>query len=500
MNGKARTPSADRERVARPEPAKGVLGQFGLSHLLLFVAACAAAVWLVRAVLAWDRLHELFRYNTLVCLAGTAVLGASAGVVGTFMLLRKRALVGDVIGHAALPGVGLAFLVLELTRDPAAPSSGGKNIAILLLGAALSGLAGVGCTMLIRRLTRIKEDAALAVVLSVFFGGGMVLLTAIQQIPQGSKAGLRNYIFGMASALVVEDVLLISGLTALALVMCGALFKEFSLLCFDEDFAAAQGWPVLLLDGVLMGLVTCVAVVGMQSVGLLLVVALLIIPPAAARFWTDDLKLLVLVSALLGGASAALGVIPSALSLERKLPTGPMIVLVGSALFVVSLLLGPRRGVLRRLFLHWQLQRRVGRHDLLRAIYESLEQTGLPDMATRPVPCQQLLAMRSWSPRRLRGLIASAQRAGLLQSAVHGHVQLTSLGLAEAKRVIRNHRLWELYLITFADIAPSHVDRDADLIEHSLDADIIQQLEAKLAAQVPDVAPPPSPHVVERPK
>ena len=436
---------------------------------------------------------DIFEYNTLVVLAGTVVLAVSAGVVGVFMLVRKRALVGDVVGHAALPGVAIAFLYIEMFR-----SGGGKNMAGLLVGAWLAAMTGILCVLAIRRFSRIKEDAAMAIVLSIFFGAGVVLLSVIQKVDL-SQSGLKDYIFGMAAAMVMSDVYLNAAVALLVLCLCAVFFKELTLLCFDEEFAATQGWPVATLDLLLMSLIVCVAVAGMQSVGVLLVVALLIIPAAAARFWTDRMFPMTLISSGLGGVSAGLAIIVS--RIYGHLATGPLIVLASAMFFLISMFFGRRRGVLRRLLVHWRLTRRVGRHDLLRAAYEYLERaltgtgaTSEKEMTAHAIPIEALLEMRSWSAKRLKRLIASARREKLLDCACVGEIQLTSRGFTEAVQAIRNHRLWEMYLITYADIAPSHVDRDADQIEHVLDAELVRELESGLAQYSPQMHVPASPH------
>lgn len=291
-----------------------------------------------------DRLYRLATfqdYNTWAPLATTAVLGATAGVVGVFLVLRGRALVGDVVGHAALPGIGLAFLLLEL----AAPGTG-RSTPALLAGALLTGLAGAGCTLLIDRYSRAKADAALAIVLSLFYGGGIVLLSIAQRLETGSQAGLKDYLSGKSASLVASDAVLSVVLGAVVIGATLLLFKEWTLLCFDDAFAAAQGYPVVGLDALLIGLSAVVAVLGMQSVGLVLVVALLIIPPAAARFWTDDVHVMAAGAGLIGALSGALGVAVS--SLAPRIATGPTIVLFAAAMFGVSLLLGRRRGLLWR--------------------------------------------------------------------------------------------------------------------------------------------------------
>src|SRR5712691_2266074 len=257
----------------------------------------------------WDlfaRAISLRDYNTRVVLGGTTLLGISGGLVGTFLVLRKRALAADVVSHSALPGIAMAFLLAERF----VPGSG-RSSGILLLGAFVSGLMGMGMTMAIRRWTRIKDDAALAIVLGLFFGLGMALFTVVQRTKTGNAAGLQHFIFGKAASLVAADVWLIAAVSAVVALFCCGLFKEFSLLCFDEAFAAARGYRTAVLDWLLTLMAVTVTLIGLQSVGLLLVVALLLIPPTAARFWTNDLKVMAALAAVIGGVSCAGGVLLS---------------------------------------------------------------------------------------------------------------------------------------------------------------------------------------------
>ncbi len=443
--------------------------------------------WTTRLV----NLLTLRDYNTRIVLAGTALLGVAGGVVGTFMLLRKRALVGDVVSHAALPGIAIAFLLAEAL----APGEG-RRLEVLLLGALVAGLVGVGCVLLIRRFTRLKEDAALAIVLSVFFGLGISLFTIVQDMPSGNVAGLQGFIYGKAAALTALDVKVISICALAALVLAAALFKELSLLCFDEGYAAAQGWSVVGLDLLLMGLVAFVTVIGIESVGLLLVVAMLIVPAAAARFWTDHLPAMTLLAALLGGASGLLGAGVSALA--PRLAAGPVIVLAAAVLFGISMFFSPHRGVLARVRERRRLTRRIKRQHLLRTCYELLESGGesiTADEAT--VSLAALEADRDWSRQQLQREIAKAQRDGLFRRTSTDCICVTPRGLDEARRVARNHRLWELYLIEHADVAPARVDRYADLIEHVLEPEVVALLEQQLAGHDPHLQEvPASPHKI----
>ena len=293
-------------------------------------------------------LQTVTAYNTLVVLAGTMLLGIAAGITGTFLLLRRRALAGDVIGHAALPGVASAFLI----HAAIAPEAG-KSLPVMLLGGATASGLGMLAVMWLRRVGRLPDDAVLAIVLSSFFGAGVVLLSVVQASPTGSQAGLRDFIFGQAAAIRRSDVELLAIIAVISIIASSLLIKEWTLMCFDEGLARVLGYPVGLLDLLLMTLVVLVCVAGMQSVGLLLIVSLLIIPPSAARFWSDSIRPNIWISACIGATSATLGAIASAL--VAKLSTGAIIVIFAAALLVLSMLLGTRHGLLGR----WIAKRRL---------------------------------------------------------------------------------------------------------------------------------------------
>ena len=301
-------------------------------------------------------MSDFLAYNTRVVLAGTALLGVAGGVVGVFALLRRRALVADVVGHAALPGIGIAFLATLLL------GGGGGSEPALMIGAATAGILGAGAVSVLSRFTRVKDDAAMAIVLGAFFGLGAALFRVIQQTTGGGASGLNHLLFGKTASMVASDVLLFAGLAAVTLAVAFALRRELALLCFDPEFAASIGRPVLALDLALSGLIVAVAVVGMQSVGLILVVATLVIPAAAARFWSERLGAVLLTAGAFGGLAAGGGVLISASG--QKLAAGPLIVLCGTALFALSLLFGTSRGVIAR-----ALRQRGVRADLKRGTH-----------------------------------------------------------------------------------------------------------------------------------
>lgn len=438
---------------------------------------------------------SLRNYNTRLVVLSTTLLGITSGVIGTFLLLRKRSLMGDALSHATLPGIALAFMIMV------AAGGTGKQLTGLLMGAALTGLAGVALVLAIRNTTPLKDDTAMGIVLSVFFGVGVALLGMIQSMPEASAAGLESFIYGKTASMVMEDFVLIGVATVVVAIVSVLLTKEFTLLCFDEEFASVLGWPTLALDMLMLGLVTVVTVIGLQAVGLILIIAFLITPATAARFWTHDLRKMLAIAALLGGASGWIGASVSALL--PRMPAGALIVLVAAAIFLASMLVGPARGVLPRYSRHVRLRRKTGRQHLLRAAFEILESERVNSrnpVVNIPIPMSALQRHRSWAPSRLRHLLRIADREDHLESADRRFVRLSESGFGEAARVTRNHRLWELYLIRYADIAPSHVDRDADMVEHVLGAEMVRQLESELGPTAPMLKMPTSPHAIQQPE
>lgn len=431
-------------------------------------------------------------YNTRVVFAGTVLLGLCGGVVGTLLLLRKRALLGDVASHSALPGVGLAYLCMERM----APGDG-RWFPGLLMGAALAAGCGLLCSQAIQRIRRIHDDAAMAITLSLFFGGGVVLFTMIQGLSTGQSAGLSEFVFGKAAVLVSADVQLLAWASLLVLGVCVLLQKEFTLLCFDSEYARAGGWPVQTLDLILTGLVIGVTVLGMQSVGLLLIVALLVIPATAAEFWTVRLGPMQLIAALCGGAAAGLGVLCSAAF--PRLAAGAMIVVCAASLFALSFLFGRRKGVVWRWMAARHSSFEIGRDDLLRACYELLEpqlteRSTLESLSELPIARKALESARSWSTGRFSQLLNDALHGAWLRYDAEGTLRLTGKGRREAVRAVRRHRLWELYLIEHLAVTPAQVDQSADSVEHLLKADAIEELESLWQTTHPQARIPENPH------
>ncbi len=277
---------------------------------------------------------------------GSALLGIVSGVLGCFAVLRRQGLLGDALAHAALPGICIAYLL-----------TGSKAPIVLLLGAAASGWLGTLAILQIVKQTRIKEDAALGIVLSVFFATGIVLLTFIARTGHASQAGLDKFLFGQAAALIEEHVITMAILGGLALLVVALLYKEFKALAFDAAFAQSIGLNTNLLSVLLTSLIVVAVVIGLQTVGVVLMAAMLVGPAVAARQWTNRLSVMIGLSALFGALS---GVSGAFISISQKnIPTGPMIILSLTLIVLVSLFFAPARGLV------WEwLQRRRARENV----------------------------------------------------------------------------------------------------------------------------------------
>ncbi|MFB5267354.1 metal ABC transporter permease [Paenibacillus enshidis] len=271
--------------------------------------------------------------NTQWVLLSTMMLGMAAGVVGCFAYWKRQSLMSDALSHAALPGVIAGFAVL-----------GTKSLPFMLGGAAVSALLGALFIHWIRTSSRVKEDAAMGIVLSVFFGLGIMLLTLVNRMPGGQQSGLDSFIFGQSASMVRQDVYTMIGVTLLVFIAALVGWKEWKLFLFDPQFAGGLGLSGRLMNTVYMVLLVLVIVIGIQAAGVILMAALLIIPGVSARYWTHSYAAMLGLAALFGGGSGIVGTLIS--TLGDGWPTGPFIVLSATSLFVVSLAFGSRRGLL----------------------------------------------------------------------------------------------------------------------------------------------------------
>lgn len=282
----------------------------------------------------------LLNSNTQWVLFSTMILGIATGTVGCLSYWKRQSLMSDSLAHAALPGVVLAFLLFNE-----------KNLLFLISGAAISALIGAILIQGIRSSTRIKEDAAMGMILSIFYGFGIMLLTISNRVA-GNQSGLSHFILGQAASMIKTDVFTMLMLAAIVLLVVITAFKEWKIYLFDPSFAKGLGFSLTTMNILYLLLLVTTIVIGIQAVGVILIAALLIIPAVSARYWTHSFKVMIVISAVIGGVSGTMGTILSAIG--QGWPTGPFIVLTAASLFMVSLLFGKEKGILVK---YWQFKR-----------------------------------------------------------------------------------------------------------------------------------------------
>jgi manganese/zinc/iron transport system permease protein len=363
-------------------------------------------------------LYDLFFDYTLRTVAlGAAILGIVSGMLGSFAVLRKQSLLGDAISHAALPGIVLSFLITR-TREP----------VILMLGALIAGWAATLFMLNIIRTTRIKDDSALGLVLSVFFGLGLMLLTFTQRLPDATQAGLDKFLFGQAATLLQRDVITMGIIGLIVLTLLVTFWKEFKLITFNSEFAASLGFPVRALDVLLTTLLVVAIVIGLQTVGVVLMSAMIVAPAAAARQWTDRLSLMVILGGLFGALAGVAGTLIS--SSAEKLPTGPVIVLCISVIVLFSMLFATNRG----LFWNWIRSQQNRRTLRARAVLADLNTLAMQHPDQKHGHSAAVLRAMSTNPEGVSHALHQLEERGHAREVSHDVWALTDEGLIQADK------------------------------------------------------------------
>jgi manganese/zinc/iron transport system permease protein len=390
----------------------------------------------------------------LKVVVGTTLLASSSAVVGTFSYLKGQSLVGDAIAHALLPGVVLAFMLGD-----------GRNPAYLIFGALVSGLIAHYGIEFIQNRTKLKSDTAVSLVLSTFFGFGIMLMSVVQQRGQGQQAGLERYLLGKAAAITMLDVYTFSALALVLLLGVALFYKGFQLMTFNEDFAHVIGLPVGLIRVTFTVLTVLAVTIGIQTVGVVLMAALLITPAAAARAWTKSLPQMILLAAVFSAVSAILGTLIS--SSIAKMPTGPWIVIILGLIGFTSLFIAPEKGWLFKRKRAFKNRSKTNRENIMKLMYRQEEKCGTGNKLTS----FQILGIRAMREDLLRvGLKDLKKRLWIIEH-IDGFT-LTDLGRIEGRRVVRLHRLWELYLTERLGMAPDHIHPQAETMEHVITPEI----------------------------
>jgi manganese/zinc/iron transport system permease protein len=391
---------------------------------------------------------------------GITLLGIGSAYVGTFSFLDKKALLGDAISHAVLPGICLGFIL-----------AGEKNPVYIVTGAFLSGGFATFLSAWLKRNTKLSEDSIIATILSVFFGFGIVLLTALQKSGNPEIAGLNSFIFGNAIGISEADLLIYGGLSLAIILLLTVFLKEFRLMVFDPGYGTAIGFPMSSIRFLFNVLMILAVVIGIQAIGVVLMAALLITPGAAARFWTDRLNPLLLLAALFSIISGILGTYVS--FVLPQMPTGPWVVVFLSLIALLSFVFSPKSGLVFRFFSRRNYLRKTHRDHLMKALYKAMEK------GRDSLPIEEIYELYPYQKKEIDYSIKNLlQNRFIIKNQCF--ISLTSSGISDAMRIVRLHRLWELYLNEYMNIAPDHVHESAEQMEHLLTPELEALLEKRL--------------------
>ena len=382
---------------------------------------------------------------------------ASTAIIGVFSSLQKKELSGDVIAHATLPGVTLAFIM-----------TGVKSTVYFTIGSFISGMIAIFLIDYLPEKTNLKKDTVMALTISILFGLGLLLLSYIQHRGNSEQAGLSNWLLGDASSLMDSDVKRFFFLTFLLFTILFFCFKQWQLLCFDKAFAQAIGLPVRWLQLLFYSLTVFAIILGIQTVGIILITAILVIPVTAARFWSHRLPYMLAIAAFLASLAGVIGILLS--SSYTYLPVGPCIVLAITFLGLFSFFFAPQRGLIARKWAHFQYRKRVFRENILKLFYQINKEKHVP--YDTPLYLDTLITTRAMPRTKVRRYIKELCRKRLIEKRGKDCWQLTLTGKEKGKRILNRHLLWEAYLQKYLNIQSSHVHDDAEAIEHLITPEI----------------------------
>lgn len=413
----------------------------------------------------WNDFIYFFSFqdaNITNVLLGTLILGFTCGIVGILVVLNKKTLIVDAVSHSILPGICLGFMF-----------SGVKNPIYLISGGMLAGAFAVFLVDWISKVSRIKKDASIAITLSVLFSVGVIMLNIIQHSGNSNQSGLSDFLFGKAATIIRSDLYVFGALCALVLIIIPLFYQHFKIALFDEGFAKTIGLSEKLIQILISALIIISTAIGIQTVGIILMSALIITPASSAFFWTNNFKTSIILSGFFAAISSVLGVFISYLS--PNMPTGPWIIVVLSSIAILSALFS-RKGLLTKQFKASRNNRKIISDNVLKTFYKLGEQENRIDKGRS---IREIQNFHQMALHELKKGLKILKKNGLLLEE-EATWNLTDNGISEAKRIIRMHRLWELYMEKFMQIQTDHVHESAETIEHIMTLELEIELLNKM--------------------
>lgn len=389
----------------------------------------------------------------------SVIVGITSGLVGTFIMLRKMAMIGDALSHAVLPGVIIGFMIA------------GKSPLVLFAGAVVSGIITAILIGFVNRNSKVKEDTAIGVIFTGAFALGILLVSQMKNV----HIDLSSYLFGDILGVSSADLILsavIGGIIILGILL---FYKQLLVSSFDPTMAAVMGISTGLIHYFLMGLLSMTIVASLQSVGVILVVAMLITPAATAYLLTDRLHKMLFLSAGIGVFTALTGLIGS---YHLNFASGASMVVFATLIFLTALFFSPSQGIVIKYIKRKRTTAENMQQDILKLIYKNSfddktnEKPGAYNINSL---AEQTGVETGFIKKRLKVL----HKKNLI--TYNGDsVMLTPEGEKAAGRVLRSHRLWEAYLTGKDVLGKNYIHSDAEEAEHLLTDEILDEIEEAL--------------------
>ena len=405
----------------------------------------------------------LLDYNTIIIIIGCILISSNSSLVGNFLLLKKESLLGDVVSHSILSGIALSFILFE-----------NKNILILILGGFLTGWLSIFLTKFISNRTKIKKDSSLAINISIFFSIAILLFNYIQNNVNSNKSGLITFVFGKAAAMNINDIYILLILTPILILVTIIFIKSFKIICFDKNYAKTIGLPVSMIEFILSTITIISITISIQIVGSILIISLLIIPSATALYWTNKFNKMLILSILFSIISCFFGIYFS-LSFE-SIPTGPCITISLSLICFLSIIIGNRNSLIKKILLKRDNEQKIMKENILKAFYKICEKN--TDFS-KSIRFEEIINHRSFDEKKVNKYLKKLEYKNLIINKDNAWI-LSKKGLEESKRIVRNHRLWEEYLVKKMNLDKKDVHPIAESIEHIITKKIKDKLYKEL--------------------
>ncbi len=393
-------------------------------------------------------------------LTGAALLGLLGGLLGNLLLLRRMALLGDMMSHALLPGLCLGFIMAGYT----------KSYPMLFLGAAVSALLANTLNEWIMKHRPFKADASLAILISGFYAVGALLIAKLAKTNGTELAGIKGYLLGQAALIQKSDILPIGVLFIFSALFILFFYRRLITSIFDVQFLSFQNQKPRLFLFLSTTLIVFTLLLSLQMVGAILAASFLLIPAAISLFLSSSLGWRFVLSSFIGAFIGAMGTYLS--SLSENLPTGPIIVLTGFSVFVIAAIFGPYQSIISTWKRKQELKTLRFRENLLRAAYYFFEEK------KGPVSVLTLIS-RSSETRdvpRARKILRDFVKEDIVREESPGQYLLTSKGEELASNMVRRHRIWETFIVKKLGVSAERAHDNAEIFEHYIDEEILENI------------------------